>query len=122
MERIGAFRQVGVFLDASTGIGAPIAVGRSHASVRQACPLLFQPIAEEYRLGRIIIAYTVFYAYRVVTPSEDDGALVAVIECVGIIADIDFSDVGGEGFDRFEWFEGFERFKEFEGFERFERL
>ena len=57
-------------------------------------------------MGRIIIAYTVFDAHRVVAPSEDDGALVAVIERVGVVADIDFSNERVERFERFEGFEG----------------
>ena len=102
MERVSAFGQVGVFLDASTRIRTPFALGCPPTGIEQAVPLLFEPITVEYRLGRVIIADTVLDAQGVVAPTDVARRLAAVIERVGTIADIDAANVGGEGFERFE--------------------
>ena len=97
MECVTALGQVGVFLDASTRIRTPVALGSPSAGIEQARALFLQPITVEHRLGRIIIADTILDAQGVVAPTYVGRPLATVIERVGTIADIDAANVGFEG-------------------------
>ena len=81
-EGVGTLGQIGVFLDAAVGVGAPVFFRRT-----------FESITVLYGLGNVIIAGAIFQPDGIVAPSDDGWLLATVEEGVGILADIYLPDI-----------------------------